>query len=66
MQYCFVHKALLLLVGLRYSPHFDFRKSTEKKKDKMIGKVTEMLQDYCLACCLRKQIDKIRMVIILY
>ena len=44
------------LVGLRYPPHFDFRKSTkEKKKDKMIGKVSETLQNDCQACCLHKK-----------
>ena len=37
-------------VGLRYPPHFDFQ--NQKKKDLTIGKICEMLQNDCLACCL--------------
>ena len=38
----------------------------EEKKGKMIGKVSETLQNECLACCLHKKVDKIdiRMVIV--
>ena len=43
------------LVELRYPPHFDFHK---KKKDKMIVKAGETLQNDCLACCLHKHLDK--------
>ena len=44
------------LVGLRYSPYFDFRE-TEKKKDKMIGKFSKILQNHCLACHLHKNLN---------
>ena len=48
-----------LLVGLRYPPHFDFRKSKKGKQEKMTGKVSETLQNDCLACCLHKTLGKI-------
>ena len=40
----------LFLVGLRYSPHFDFQKSQKQKKDQMIGKVSKTLQNDYLVC----------------